>query len=277
MTTTTTIPVGTAKTKASNKPVLTKVNDVLKTSDLDMFKLIEGNRIPNPQHIRRLKSSIEQNGMLCNPILVNERFEVIDGQHRLAAAKEANSPVYYIILKGYKLDHVHTLNQNQKNWTKRDFMDGYAEMGIESYVKLRNFVTKNTDYNLNDCISLCSNITTSSSTNLSQRELLRRDNKGEVNEVFQEGTWKGKDFELAQLWADKIRSLSEFYEGYNRTSFVGTMVGMFKRKEFNFEEFKKKLRLQPTKLVDCASREQYKILIEEIYNHRSRNKVNLRY
>jgi ParB-like chromosome segregation protein Spo0J len=65
-----------------------------------IFKHIKGNRIPNLKHVRRLVDSIKKYGMKCNPILVNEQMEVIDGQHRLLAAKETNSFVYYIIING---------------------------------------------------------------------------------------------------------------------------------------------------------------------------------
>ena len=44
---------------------------------------------------------------LVSPILVNEKMEVIDGQHRLQAQKELNLPTYYIKNKGYDLLHKH--------------------------------------------------------------------------------------------------------------------------------------------------------------------------
>jgi len=258
------------------KKLSQEVNKVYKTNDLSIFKTIEGNRPPNPQHIKRLADSIKTNGVLCNPILVNENYEVIDGQHRLLASKKENSCIYYVILEDYGLSEVHALNLNQKNWTKKDFMDGYADMGYESYVKLRNFYNKNKDYNLSDCVAFCSNVTTSSGLNLAN--VHRKDGKkAKQNEVFEEGTWKGRDFELGQEYADKIRLTGTFYKGYNRSIFVGTMIGMLKHKNFDFNEFMHKLRIQPTALVDCPNRDQYKLLIEDIYNYRRRIKVNLRY
>ena len=83
-----------------------EVNKVYKTNDLSIFKQIGGNRVPNLQHIKRLSQSISVYGMKCNPILVNEQMEVIDGQHRLAAAKEANSFVYFVVVKGLSLIHI---------------------------------------------------------------------------------------------------------------------------------------------------------------------------
>lgn len=250
-----------------------QTNVVYSTKDLEMFKTISGNRVPNLQHVRRLVESIKQYGMKCNPILVNEKHEVIDGQHRLLAAKETNSEIYFIILKGYGLNEVHTLNLNQKNWTKVDFLNGYADMGIKSYVELKKFHEKNNDFKLTDCIALCSNITQSANVTLANKMRLGSQN----TQVFEEGTWLIRDVNLAQENADKIRLIKPYYNGYNRTTFVGTILSLFKNPKFDFNEFMHKLRLQPTALVDCSNREQYKTLIEDIYNYRSRNKVNLRY
>ena len=66
-----------------------EIGIVYYTKDLSIFKIIDGNRIPNLSHIRRISGSIKQNGVLMNPIIVNKSFEVIDGQHRLAAAKDS--------------------------------------------------------------------------------------------------------------------------------------------------------------------------------------------
>jgi hypothetical protein len=270
---TTTAPMGNNSTHVQLK---TEVNKVYKTNDLSMFKSIDGNRVPNLQHIKRLADSIRVYGMKCNPILVNEKMEVIDGQHRLMAAKETKSFIYYIAITGYSLDEVHTLNLNQKNWTKRDFMEGYANMGIESYIKLRNFANKNDDYNFSDCIALCSNMLSGRSTN-SSAEKFKPQRKSPLLQVFEEGTWIGKDFDLAQDWANKIRMIKPYYLGYNKTYFLTTMIGLLQKETFDFNDFMHKIRIQPTAMVDCVNRDQYRTLIEDIYNYKSRNKVNLRY
>lgn len=256
---------------------LKEVNKVYKTSNLSIFKQIDGNRVPNLQHIRRLAHSIRVYGMKCNPILVNEQMEVIDGQHRLMAAKQVESFVYYIIVNGYSLNEVHTLNLNQKNWTKRDYMEGYASMGIESYIKLRDFVNKNPDFTFTDCIALCSNKSTLAGSLLYNEIRAEKESPLKISEIFETGTWLGKDFDLAQHWVNKIRMVKPYYSGYNRTIFVGTMILLFQKESFDFSEFMHKVRLQPTALVDCANRDQMRTLIEDIYNYRSRNKVNLRY
>jgi hypothetical protein len=255
-----------------------KVNDVYKTYDLSIFKQIDGNRVPNLQHIKRLSESIRVYGMKCNPILVNENFEVIDGQHRLMAAKETETFVYYVIINGYSLNEVHTLNLNQKNWTKKDFMDGYANMGVESYIKLKYFVNKNEDFTFSDCIALCQN--TGSATSRTFKVQIADKNNIKLSgdaQIFEQGTWKTGDMDLAQDMANKIRMIQPYYAGYNRSSFVIVLMGLFKKDIFDFNEFMHKVRLQPTAMVDCATAGQYRTLIEDIYNYKSRNKVSLRY
>ena len=249
-----------------------QVNKVYTTSDLNMFKSIDGNRVPNLIHVNRLTDSIKKYGMKCNPILVNEKMEVIDGQHRLMAAKNANTSVYFIIIPGSNLDDVHTLNLNQKNWNRKDFMEGYARMGLMPYIKLQAFVKKNDDYTFNDCVSLCSNMSTIGSTTKNEGS-----KKQGYKHTIEEGTWIGKDFNLGQEWANKIRMVKPYYVGYNRSIFVGTMITLFTNPNFDFNEFMHKLRIQPTALVDCANREQYKTLVEDIYNFKRREKVNLRF
>jgi hypothetical protein len=164
---------------------------VLKTKDLSIFKTISGNRPVNLQHVRRLAYSMKENGVLVNPIIVNEYGYVVDGQHRLEAAREVKGSIYYIIVNGYNLHEVHTLNLNQKNWAKKDYMLGYAEMGVESYIKLKEFHEANSDLILSSCISLCSN-SSGSTSGLSDKFGKRASKlkKGYKNlaEVFEEGT-----------------------------------------------------------------------------------------
>jgi hypothetical protein len=46
---------------------------------------------------------------------------------------------------------------------------------------------------------------------------------------------------------------------------------------FDFTHFIQKLQIQPLALQNCNDVDQYKLLIEEIYNYRTREKINLRY
>ena len=71
--------------------------------------------------------------------------------------------------------------------------------------------------------------------------------------------------------------IEPYYNSVRRRSFIYTMMSLFKNENFEFTELLQKLKIQPTALQDCTNVTNYKVLIEEIYNYRRREKVNLRY
>jgi hypothetical protein len=55
------------------------------------------------------------------------------------------------------------------------------------------------------------------------------------------------------------------------------MMQLLQKPQFEFIEFLQKLKIQPLALQDCTDINQYILLIEEIYNYKRRDKVNLRF
>lgn len=251
-----------------------KVNDVYKTTNLEMFQQLKGNRHPNLKHIRRLSESIKANNFLQSPIIVNEKMEVIDGQNRLLAAKQVGTPIYYIVVNDYSLKEVQILNLNQKNWNKEDFIDGYADMGLSPYLKLRNFIRKNNEFNKTSCIYMCQN---SKTNNLAASKFRSDHTVFNQKQVLEEGTWIGGDFSLAQKWVDKLKMIKQYYKGYNRAAFVNAMIGMFKNEVFDFDRFLHKLKTYPGMMKNVTNVEDYIDMIEKIYNKGARDQVSLKY
>ena len=255
-----------------NREVVAKV---YRTKNYDLFKDLKGNRPHNPQHLERLTDSIKKNGMIPNPILVNDKIEVLDGQHRLESGKRAKAPIYFTFVQDYDLKEVHAINMNQKNWTMKDFMYGYADDGLEDYIMLREFYERYKVFSITDCISMLSNVSSGSQYQVSDN--FRKGKKKSTTMTFNEGTWKAKDISVAEGWANNLLRIKPYFDGYTKSSFVGTMIGMFRKEEFDFEDFLKKLKKKPFMLYVVPNRVQYKKLIEDIYNLNRRNKVNLRF
>jgi hypothetical protein len=255
--------------------IISKVNEefeeafeVYKTTDLSIFKQIKGNRPRNPQHISQIKNSIKKHGMLFRPLLVNEKYEVLDGQHRLEAAKETCHFVYYIILEGRGLGSVHVLNLNQQNWGQVDFLNSYAEMGLVDYLALKSFWERHKDFKLGDCMMMCTN-----------SHIVEKHNM-DVNiskRFFKEGVWRLLDMDQAERYISKLEEIKPYYKNYNRSTFVSTMIDCFHTENFDFSVFMQKLKLRPSVLIDCSTKDQYIDLIEDIYNYKNQNKINLRY
>lgn len=128
--------------------VMKEVATVYRTNDLSMFKTLKANREVGEARKQMLIKSIDQNGYLTNPIIVNERFEVIDGQGRLAACKELGSPIDYMIVPHAGIKECMVLNMNTKNWRVTDFIQSYAEQGNENYIRLLELSKLGLGYNV---------------------------------------------------------------------------------------------------------------------------------
>jgi len=115
------------------------VNQVLTTNDYSLFKIIKGNRDVNKLHIKRLVDSFRDEYLLT-PLIVNQNYEIIDGQHRFHAAKELGLSINFIICNDYSLKQVQLLNTNMKNWKKIDYLNTFCDLGYEHYLKFRNFL-----------------------------------------------------------------------------------------------------------------------------------------
>jgi len=253
------------------------VNQVLTTNDYSLFKIIKGNRDVNKLHIKRLVDSFRDEYLLT-PLIINQNYEIIDGQHRYHAAKELGLPINFIICNDYSLKQVQLLNTNMKNWKKIDYLNTFCDLGYEDYLKFRNFLQTYPDFSLDSAISLLTNKIGNDKQKSSY--LFKSDtNKDGTYMIrsFENGDFKIHNYKLACVYAEKMLEIKPLYDGYNRRTFVLAMLNLFKHENYNHAQFLQKLKLNPSALIDCNNITQYKEVIEEIYNYRSREKVNLRF
>ena len=173
----------------SIKMFKTKTNEVHTTTDYFLFKALDGNRNLNLLHLNRLKKSIQEN-YLYTIIIVNEKYEIIDGQHRFNVIKELKLPLNYIIIDGYGINEVQILNRNSKTWNCDDYLDGYINLKYPDYIKYKEFKNKY-KFGHRETLSLLTNSIGCG-----------------VNE-FYSGNFNIRDFKLATDYADKITSLKK--------------------------------------------------------------------
>jgi hypothetical protein len=244
----------------NTEPMVKHSNQVHTTTDYFLFKPIDGNRNKNLLHLARLKKSMAEH-YLFTVIIVNENYEIIDGQHRFECVKELGLPLHYIVCSGYGLNEVHILNQNSKTWNADDYLAGYCNLGNLHYIKYKKFKEK---YNFghNECMAMLSGVKACGGTTF---------------ENFKNGNYQVTHYRDAEHKAEKICLFQDIYDGYNRRAFVFAMLYLFDKPQFEFTEFLQKVKNQPTALTHCNDSKQYISLIEEIYNYRRREKVNLRY
>lgn len=113
-----------------------KVATMYETTCYSRFRFIDGNRPID--HAKKIIESIKEIGVLWQPVLVNERFEIIDGQGRFFALKTLGRPIIYIVQPGLGIKHVRYLNKNATIWKVKDYVHSYAvgEDCKESYHNL---------------------------------------------------------------------------------------------------------------------------------------------
>jgi|TARA_Y100000310_G_scaffold82028_1_gene78620 hypothetical protein len=235
------------------------VNHVKKTNDYSLFSFIEGNRQINKGQLLRLGRSIREQ-YIPVPIVVNDKKQIIDGQHRFMTAVEQNKPVYFIEIDGLGLSEVHRLNTNSKNWTADDYMNGYAELGFSQYAQYRNF-KKKYGFGHNETLCILSGHTRT---------------RGDLCHRFKCGDFKIKSLDEATKTAEKVLMVSQYYDGYKRRAFVYTMLSLFLNPSYNHTEFLNKLKFQSLKMQDCTNVQQYLTMVEDIYNFKRRgDKIRL--
>lgn len=247
------------------KDELSKVK-VFQTLNYAQFKDLKGNRPPKPTHVKRLKESILEYGDLGTPTIVNEKLEMIDGQHLKRAREELKIPVLYIIKPGFGLKEIHVHNQNRKNWTMIEFMHCYADLEMKHYVRFKEF-HKKYEFPLTTSLVIVWGCSPSGSEKHGGSRI------GGSVDSFKRGEFIFKNPEEAEDRAERIMMLKDIYYGYKKQYFVLAMLRMFRFKDYNHSEFVLKLKQNVDKLfIEPGNVNGFLRIFEDIYNYRRHGK-----
>jgi hypothetical protein len=232
-----------------------EVNKVWSTNDYSKFKFMKSNRELRLSHVAELKESIKENP-LEKPIDVNEKMEIIDGQHRYFAWQELGMPIVYIIHKGWGEKEVPILNTNQKNWLPSDFVKMYCEAGNNDYIQYKEFSERYGFIHHANVILLAG--------------------RGhDTTKDFNEGRFRVTKWHRANIMAKNLVELKEYYGGYKRSNFVSAYLNLAADPKFDHQILMDKLSYQSRKLVDCTTTKEFYELLREIYNFKSRNESRI--
>lgn len=235
------------------------INQVYKTDDLGKFNFHPKNRKVNPAHVDKLSASIAKNNLLDDqPILVNEHFDIIDGQHRLKAAMTLSAAISYILKEGLTVEDAITLNINTKNWTYRDYLKYWIDQGNEHYIYFKQFMRK---YGLSYSISV------------GILGLGQATNGNRLTDIFNEGKFIPKEKEYAEDIGDKILEMMEYGSFANDRSFVLAFDEVMRMDEYDHPTFMKKLEMAPDRFTKCSNKENYFRMIEDVINYHNRGET----
>ena len=127
-------------TMRETKPAVNVAGKIYQTKNYSIFKCIIGNRIVEEARVQKIIRSIKKVGYIAEPIIVNEKMEVIDGQGRLEACKRLGLPVYYTVVEGLAFEHVIESNNSRTGWTSKDYVHAFSERGSNDYKYLEQLL-----------------------------------------------------------------------------------------------------------------------------------------
>jgi hypothetical protein len=112
---------------------------IYETKNYEKFSFMKGNRLIRTN--TKLEASIKKNGIIT-PIIVNEHFEILGGQHRFNIAKKYNLPISYQIIPLTDINDVIQINSTSKQWTLHDYIHKYALENNKEYIRLSHLLSE---------------------------------------------------------------------------------------------------------------------------------------
>jgi hypothetical protein len=204
-----------------------EIGKVYMSYDYDKFTCLDRNRELNLANKRKMIESMKEEHLMI-PIIVNQYYQIIDGQHRFFSAMELGLPIYFIINENYGMEQVIRANTVSVNWNKEDFLNSYVKQGVDSYVGLE-MIKDEFGINLGTLLSIIAEF------------------KGQSNEYittqFENGTLKidenlfgGINFFLYQL------EMFRDYKGYKSSSFVKAFLKLYLYEGFDPSQMERQVK-----------------------------------
>jgi hypothetical protein len=237
---------------------------VYQTTNYDLFHLLPENRVVDLTHVRKLVAMITQSNLLhIKPLDVTADLGIIDGQHRLAAARELGLPVYYKIGQQLSEADITTLNVAQKNWQGPDYLHYWTVKGRTDYVALTAFRKRHPSLSFSNA-----------------KMMLGATNKGSAEE-FRAGIWKAGEAYKAEQVAELIERIAAEVPTFKQPNHSGFVAAVHhcvtSINGFDAKEFMRSILLQPRALVPCAGLKQFLQMFQDIYNYRKAEANRLRF
>lgn len=207
------------------------VGIIQSTMEYEVFKLHKGNRKIRREQVRALKKSISYKDIL-NPIIVNEKMEIIEGQHRFTARKELNLPIIFFIVEGLGAEDMQILNdgKSKSGWEHEDFLDMYVEEGKLDYITFKKLYEKY-KINYSDLLHII-------------RQFLENEPKqDELSNSFDKGELKIENYEYIVDFLEELELFSK-YDYSKDTSFVRAFFKLYEEDFYDKEYIRKRIDIK---------------------------------
>jgi hypothetical protein len=244
--------------------------EILETRDYSAFGFLTYNRDIDPRHVNKLvKSILKCNALKYHPIVVDESFNVLDGQHRLLAAEKLGIPIYYVESKGLGSEYIITSNNNSKHWDPYSHLNCFIKLGKPHYMKLADILGQHKfKISLSSIIRGCGQCV-----------------RPHANQQhFRQGTWELQDDKIQDIIKqnDALRTSMDIVSdvclcagSWIRSDKVKQgLLQLIRRPGFHIKTFITRLKTRGSSIHNCCNPTDFYIMFKEIYNWRNSDPID---
>lgn len=235
------------------------VAHILGTKDYDKFKFLRGNRAVNPNHVKAIMDSMTEE-QLMDPITVNEKFEIIDGQHRFVAIKTLGLDVWYVIAPGYSSEQMIRFNISSRNWGLMEFFHHFLDLKSPQYVLIDNLAAE-FEVEVSRVLDLHGQ--------LHMRDGIR------TNQAIKEGSFEVIDLPGLRIKLAQYVQIKDLWDFANSRGFCRAYRTISKHPNFEFERFFEQAKKYGYTLEKHYSAVDYCTSFQDLYNFRRRERVRI--
>jgi len=218
-----------------------------------------------PHHVQRLTNSIIQFGYLkSQPISVYPHpskaghYIINTGHHRFDGAKAAGQAFWYIVEHKWTPEELIREGVQHRTWSIKCCAAVWVDAGLPDYLVLMGYVQKGLPINF-------------------AGSLLRGEcaSSGNAGPAIAAGTFKVKTTETADAVLSVLEELGESVPEVKSRVFMSALSALLFTPVFDLARLMSRLRANPSALEKRSTRDDMLRQLEEIYNFKQRDKVNI--
>ena len=230
------------------------------TTEYGELKFLKGNRDINASKVEKIIKDVKSGIDLFKyaPIIVNENMEIIDGQHRFAAARALKVNVYYVIMQA-DLSIVPSINSKGSRWRTVDFLNSYVDLKKENYVDLQNFIKTYERISLPIAIRLF--------------HTGKSESDKDSMDAFQDGELSNKFRGEAHKYSTILCDFIPFTDNPFSQRMFQTIMQIHGNGKYNHELMIKKLNDSSRRIEDLKSAKTIIQNMESIINYKSKTRI----
>lgn len=231
--------------------------------DYKMFKFMKGNRLLNRSKINKIVEAARSGEDIFKyaPVIVNKDMEIIDGQHRFAAALDLKLPIFYVIKEDATLALVPKINSRSSNWGKKDYLESYSDLKIPAYLSLKQFMREFPKMGLAVAVSLM---------HAGQAE------SKSAREDFPDGNLSQEHLEFAKMIAQLLQDFAEYVSNPFHRKLVQVMLEIHNNGKYDHQAMLKKMKDSGLTITRWDSSKTVLQELETIINFKARQRILLK-